>query len=86
MTRPRIREAVQDAFDSYTRYWIEDLRLPSLSPRTINAGLRLVGFSNVTDALEGRENAVVKVRCPKCRALNDETAKFCNNCGAALAT
>ena len=38
----------------------------------------------VTQALEGRENTVVKVRCPKCRSLNDETAKFCNNCGAAL--
>jgi hypothetical protein len=41
--------------------------------------------NRVTDALAGRENTVVKVRCPKCRALNDETAKFCNNCGAALA-
>ena len=39
----------------------------------------------VTDALEGRQGTVVKVRCPKCRALNDESAKFCNNCGAALA-
>lgn len=26
----------------------------------------------------------VKVRCPKCRALNDEAAKFCNQCGAAV--
>jgi hypothetical protein len=26
----------------------------------------------------------VKVRCPKCRALNDEAAKFCNQCGAPL--
>jgi hypothetical protein len=39
----------------------------------------------VTDALGGQDRTVVKVRCPKCRALNDETAKFCNNCGAALA-
>jgi len=27
---------------------------------------------------------VVKVRCRKCTALNDERAKFCNQCGAAL--
>lgn len=27
---------------------------------------------------------VVKVRCPACKALNDEHAKFCNQCGAAL--
>lgn len=26
----------------------------------------------------------VKVRCQKCRALNDETAKFCNQCGAEI--
>jgi len=26
----------------------------------------------------------VKVRCPKCRALNDEAAKFCNQCGGPL--
>lgn len=26
----------------------------------------------------------VKVRCPACRALNVETAKFCNQCGAAI--
>lgn len=27
---------------------------------------------------------VVKVRCRACSALNDEHAKFCNQCGAAL--
>jgi hypothetical protein len=27
---------------------------------------------------------VVKVRCSACKALNDEHAKFCNQCGAAL--
>ena len=26
----------------------------------------------------------VKVRCRSCHVLNDETAKFCNHCGAAL--
>jgi hypothetical protein len=25
-----------------------------------------------------------KVRCHKCQALNDEHAKFCNQCGAAV--
>jgi hypothetical protein len=33
---------------------------------------------------KGETKPVVKVRCPKCRALNDETAKFCNQCGAPL--
>lgn len=27
---------------------------------------------------------VVKVRCPKCRTLNDEDARFCKGCGAPL--
>lgn len=26
----------------------------------------------------------VKIRCQKCRALNDEAAKFCDQCGAGL--
>lgn len=26
----------------------------------------------------------VKVRCPKCQALNEESAKFCVNCGETL--
>jgi hypothetical protein len=27
---------------------------------------------------------VVKVRCRACQTLNDETAKFCNQCGGAM--
>ncbi|MBV9851191.1 MAG: zinc ribbon domain-containing protein [Armatimonadetes bacterium] len=27
---------------------------------------------------------VIKIRCPHCRALNDENAKFCSQCGQAL--
>ena len=27
---------------------------------------------------------IVRVRCPNCRTLNDEDAKFCDNCGATL--
>ena len=26
----------------------------------------------------------IKIRCPKCRALNDEAAKFCDQCGGEL--
>lgn len=26
----------------------------------------------------------IKIRCPKCRAVNEETAKFCQQCGAAM--
>jgi rRNA maturation endonuclease Nob1 len=26
----------------------------------------------------------IKLRCQKCQALNDEHAKFCNQCGSAI--
>lgn len=40
----------------------------------------------VIDRLDdGKEKApVIQVRCRECRALNDEDAKFCDNCGASL--
>ncbi len=31
-----------------------------------------------------RERQVVKVRCRSCQALNDEAAKFCDQCGAGI--
>ena len=31
-----------------------------------------------------KEEQTVKVRCATCRTLNDEAAKFCDECGAAL--
>ena len=43
----RLRHAVQDSFDSLRRYYIESLRLPSLSARTVDAGFDLEGFSHV---------------------------------------
>lgn len=33
----------------------------------------------------GASPGVTQVRCHKCSNLNDEDAKFCDNCGAALA-
>ena len=41
---------------------------------------------DVVKKLEDRLDAPepqIKVRCRKCHTLNDETAKFCNQCGAA---
>jgi hypothetical protein len=34
--------------------------------------------------LERSGQPQVKVRCPHCKALNDETSKFCGQCGQAL--
>jgi KDO2-lipid IV(A) lauroyltransferase len=48
----QIRQASQQAFDSYTRYWIESLRVPALSARTVAAGFRTTGFAHITAGLE----------------------------------
>jgi phosphatidylinositol dimannoside acyltransferase len=57
--RWQVRQAGQQAFDSYTRYWIESLRLPSLSARTVAAGFRTTGFSHVTNSLEDGTGAIL---------------------------
>jgi hypothetical protein len=46
-------------------------------------------LSEVGARSQGEEQAdasepQVKIRCQRCHALNDESAKFCNQCGAAL--
>jgi phosphatidylinositol dimannoside acyltransferase len=52
LTGWRLRQAVQAAFDSYARYWIESLRLASLSPRAVAAGFSIEGFDRITGARE----------------------------------
>ena len=48
----RLRRAVQEAFDSYTRYWLESFRLPYLSTRAVERGMTVEGYDYVTEALE----------------------------------
>jgi lauroyl/myristoyl acyltransferase len=48
----RLRRAVQEAFDSYTRYWLESFRLPYLSTRAVEKGMLVEGYDYVTQALE----------------------------------
>ena len=38
----------------------------------------------VLERSDDKPREVVRVRCPNCRTLNDEDAKFCDNCGATL--
>jgi KDO2-lipid IV(A) lauroyltransferase len=47
-----LRVAVQQAFDSYARYYMESFRLPNLSKRTVDRSMRVDGFQHITDALE----------------------------------
>lgn len=48
----RLRRAVQEAFDSYTRYWLESFRLPYLPVRTVERGMHTDGYEHVTAALD----------------------------------
>ena len=54
----RLRRAVQQAFDSYARYWLESFRLPHLPVATVERGMRTEGFDNVTIGL-GHGNGVI---------------------------
>lgn len=47
----RLRRSVQEAFDSYTRYWLESFRLPHLDAATVERGMSIDGYHHVTDAL-----------------------------------
>jgi hypothetical protein len=53
-------------------------------------GLVNDALTEVNDSGHARPNAfppqpvAVKVRCPKCRTLNDEDARFCKACAIAL--
>lgn len=47
----RLRRATQEAFDSYTRYFIESFRLPHLPARQVDRGMRVQGYEHVEAAL-----------------------------------
>lgn len=46
-----LRVAVQQAFDSYARYYVESFRLPSLSARTVSKSFSVDGFEHIPAAL-----------------------------------
>jgi len=40
--------------------------------------------NKLSDKLSTPDQPQIKVRCTKCQALNDETDKFCGQCGAGM--
>jgi lauroyl/myristoyl acyltransferase len=60
LTGLRLRRAVQEAFDSYARYWLESFRLPNLSVDTVERGFEVDGYQHIVDAL-GNGNGVILV-------------------------
>jgi phosphatidylinositol dimannoside acyltransferase len=55
----RLRRSVQEAFDSYTRYWLESFRLPHLSAAVVERGMNIDGYHHVTEALEHGNGVVL---------------------------
>ena len=54
-----LRQSVQQAFDSYARYYVESFRLPSLSGRAVRAGFSVEGYHHVTDALDAGKGVIL---------------------------
>ena len=55
-----LRRAVQEAFDSYTRYYIESFRLPSLDARTVERGFRTDGYNeHIVTGLERGKGVIL---------------------------
>ena len=48
----QVRRAVQGAFDSYARYYVESFRLPTLPAKVVDATFTLDGFEAVTEGLK----------------------------------
>ncbi|MDW3212813.1 MAG: phosphatidylinositol mannoside acyltransferase [Ilumatobacteraceae bacterium] len=55
----RLRRSVQEAFDSYTRYWLESFRLPHLNGRAVERGMRVQGYEHVVEALDAGNGVIL---------------------------
>jgi len=55
------RGAVRDAFASYGRYWVESLRVGSLSPEAIDARFSIEGLPHIEAALEAGRGALLAI-------------------------
>ena len=53
-----LRRAVQRAFDSYARYWVEAFRLPSFTPADLDAAMSYEGYEHLTAALDDGKGVI----------------------------
>ena len=51
--------AVQKAFESYARYWVESFRLPSLSARAVADGIEVPGYEQIVAARQRGTGAIL---------------------------
>lgn len=55
-----VGKAVDGAFESYAAYWLESLRLPTLSPEAVTAGLETEGYTTyVRDGLAAGKGVIL---------------------------
>ncbi|MEA2705211.1 MAG: phosphatidylinositol dimannoside acyltransferase [Actinomycetota bacterium] len=54
-----LRRAVQRAFDSYARYWVESFRLPELSVEQLDAGMSYEGLEHLRAARAAGAGAIM---------------------------
>ncbi len=56
---PALSRAVNGAFDSYARYWLEMFRLPSIDPERIRRDFVVDGYEHVEAALAAGRGAIL---------------------------
>jgi len=56
-----VQRAVQEAFASYGRYWMESLRLPGMDPALVDARFTIEGLDNIREAQEQGKGAILAV-------------------------
>jgi KDO2-lipid IV(A) lauroyltransferase len=56
---PALRVAVQQAFDSYAKYYMESFRLPTLSARTVDRHFTRDGYEHITDGLAAGNGVIL---------------------------
>lgn len=52
-------DAVDAAFDSYSRYWVESFRLPDLSPEDVDVGFSYEGYDHLQRARDAGKGAII---------------------------
>ncbi len=53
------KDAVREAFESYARYWMESLRLPTMTPEEVDGGFSIEGLEHIRAALAAGTGAIL---------------------------
>jgi len=61
LDRRQLERAVRGAFGSYGRYWMESLRVPTMDPRRIAAGLSIEGLGQLEAARAAGRGAILAI-------------------------